>query len=185
MAEFSWTQNALIAAQLVAEGDLTQHQIAERADIARSTLYEWRKNPEFTVRVAEIREEFRQAIRSRGIAIIEKRIEAQNDRWRKLQRVISARAEDPAYHEVAGGDTGLLGRVAKWVGTGDNREFVVEFELDAALLREIRELEKQTAQELGQWSSDGQDGPNGRPSAKARYDTWAAKREQARQQSTT
>lgn len=184
MPEFAWTQNALIAAQLVAEGDLTQHQIAERADVTRQTLYVWRKAPEFASRVNELREEFRQAIRQRGIAIIEKRVEAQNDRWRRLQRIISARSEDPAYHEVPGGDTGLLGRVAKWVGTGDNREFVVEYELDAALLREIRELEKQTAQELGQWSADGQEGPNNRPSAKARYDAWAAKRQQAKQSTT-
>lgn len=160
MAEFAWTQNTLIAAQLVAEGDLTQDQIAERANTTRNTLYLWRKNPEFAGRVEEIREEFRQSVRQRGIAILEKRVEAQNTRWRKLQRVIDERANDPSFAEVPGWQTGLLTRDIKTVGFGPSAMTVNLFSVDTALLREIRELEKQAALEMGQWTekSDGATG---------------------------
>lgn len=140
------------AAQLVADGDFTFPQIAEQIGISRQSLLAWRKRPEFIQRVAEIREDYRQAIRQRGVAILEKRVEAQNDRWRRMQRVIQERAEAPEMENVPGGKTGLMIRRLKMLGTGENATVVEEFEVDTGLLREIREVEKIAAQELGQWT---------------------------------
>lgn len=152
MADFDWTPQRLEAAQLVASGELTFVQIADRVGVTSRSLYSWRDTPEFAAYVEELRSEFRQYIRRRGIAILERRVDAQNDRWMRMQRVIAERAADPAMAEVAGGTTGLLVRQLKSLGSGENATIVEEFEVDVGLLKEIREVEKQAAQELGQWT---------------------------------
>ena len=59
-----------------------------------------------------------------------------------------SRLPDPG----AGGSTGLLTRSVKAIGAGKFTRFVDEYRVDTALLRELRELEKQAAIEQGQWS---------------------------------
>ena len=68
-----------------------------------------------------------------------------------MKAVIEARAEATEMQDAAGGDTGLLAHTMKSIGAGPNAEKVDEYTFDAALLRELREHEKQAAQELGQW----------------------------------
>lgn len=53
--------------------------------------------------------------------------------------------------DVPGGNTGLLVRTTKGIGSGDTFQIVDEYAVDTGLLRELREHEKQAAQELGQW----------------------------------
>ena len=43
-------------------------------------------------------------------------------------------------------------RTLKQLGRGDEAETVEEFRVDTGLLKELRETEKQAAQELGQWA---------------------------------
>jgi hypothetical protein len=50
-----------------------------------------------------------------------------------------------------GGDTGLLVRKHRWVGGQETGREVEEYAVDAPMLKEIRELEKQTSEELGQF----------------------------------
>lgn len=163
MAAFRWTSQTTEAAQLVADAELNYPQIAEKVGVARETLYNWRQKPEFLARVREHVEEFREHVRRRGIADRERRVDALHDRWRKLQKIIEARAL--AYAKDAhGADTGLLCQTIRWEGKGDDARAVIEYELDAALLRELREHEKQAAQELGQWSEKREvSGPDGGP----------------------
>jgi hypothetical protein len=52
---------------------------------------------------------------------------------------------------VPGGTTGLLVRTYKTLGSGESQRVVEEFTVDVALLKELREHEKQAAQELGHW----------------------------------
>lgn len=78
------------------------------------------------------------------------RVAFQNERWMQHQRLMKARAE--MYREVPGGDTGLIVRQVKVVGTGKNAREIDEYKYDAALMQEIRELERHAATELGQWS---------------------------------
>jgi hypothetical protein len=66
--------------------------------------------------------------------------------------------KDPDVAGHPGGDTGLVVRQVKMIGSGAAAQLVEEYPVDVALLRaeldvmrELREHEKQAAQELGQW----------------------------------
>ena len=78
----------------------------------------------------------------------------------RMQRLLAARAAGMGQDEIEGGDTGLLVRKVKTVqllnGVSITRSEAFEYELDAALLREMRELEKQAAMEVGQWTEKNQ-----------------------------
>jgi hypothetical protein len=78
---------------------------------------------------------------------------AYDERWRELQRVIAERGADPTMQDVPGGRTGLLLKTVKVIGSGEAARQVEEYRLDAALLKELRELEKQAAEEAGQWTA--------------------------------
>lgn len=135
---------------LVAEDRLSDEQIAERLRMSRAGFAKWKKQPEFLARVTELREKLRQAVVDRGITERQNRVEALNERWRLMRQVIEARAE--AGGEAAGAKTGLLTKTIKVVGTGKDQYEVEEWAVDTGLLRELREHEKQAAQELGQWA---------------------------------
>jgi hypothetical protein len=153
---FRWTQSRETAAQLVAEGSLGFPEIAERVGVARQTLFGWRQAPEFKARVEEALAEIKAEIRRIGIGTIENRVRQQDDRWNRMRRVIDERAAEPEMAGVPGGTTGLLVRTLRRIivedidGNRSSRE-LVEYQVDTGLLREIRELEKHAAQELGQW----------------------------------
>jgi hypothetical protein len=72
-------------------------------------------------------------------------------RWIRLHRVIDARAGDKTM-TAPGADTGLLTRTHKQLGSAEYPNVVEEYQVDTRLLKELREHEKQAAQELGQWS---------------------------------
>lgn len=146
---FRWTARRERAATLMAEGELTVDEIAEQCEVNRCTLYEWKANAEFRARVGELVDEIRAAIRSSGHAVIENRVASQKDRFRRMQQVIAERAKAPEMADVPGGKTGLLCRDIKSIGDGAT---VDVFSVDTGLLKEMRELEKHTAQELGQWT---------------------------------
>jgi hypothetical protein len=164
MAAFRWTPQATEAAQLVADAELNYPQIAEKVGVTRQTLYNWRTHADFRARVEERIEEYREHVRRRGIAQLERRVDSLNDRWRRMLRVIEDRGQSPDMQEVAGGTTGLLVRTIKGVGSGDDFTLVNQYEVDTGLLRELREHEKQAAQELGQWTEKKElTGQNGGP----------------------
>lgn len=131
-----------------------------------ATLSLWSRAHNWQQRLAEIAEAERQAIIARGIAERQNRIDAQNERWRKMLQVIEERSRDPKLAEVPGGQTGLIvaspvlvkvyraKRKTEGEELSSTRKTVVlhEYAVDAALLKELRELEKHTAQELGQWT---------------------------------
>jgi isopentenyldiphosphate isomerase len=82
------------------------------------------------------------------------RVLALQDRWSRMRRLMDARAHAAVEAKVTapGADTGLLCRTYKAVAN----EKVEEWELDAALLKELRAHEQQAAQELGQWQEKSQ-----------------------------
>lgn len=150
MNAFTWNPNSEKAAQLIADGQLSLGQIAEEVGVDRRTLWNWRQIPAFAARVEEHLDEFRDEVLRRGIAVRERRVKALNHRWNQMQALINARAE--AMADVPGGSTGLLAHDVKGIGKGADFERVDVYLFDAALLRELREHEKQAAQELGQWT---------------------------------
>ncbi len=76
-------------------------------------LEHWSAAHGWQAKLAEIAEQERQAIVAKGIADKQNRVDALNDRWLRMQRVIEARAEEHA--EIPGGQTGLLVRQVKIV----------------------------------------------------------------------
>jgi transposase-like protein len=149
---FRWTKKTNEAARVIALGGLTYVEIARRFGVHLQTLVNWRAHPEFKIRIAELEEEFRQVVRARGVAMLEKRVEFLNERWEKMREVIEERALAQDMEGVAGGRTGLVVKSVKSVRRGDDFELVPIYEVDTGLLRELREHEKQAAQELGQWT---------------------------------
>lgn len=154
--KFKWNVAKEQAALLLAQDELTDEAIADQLGTGRTTLWEWKQRPEFDARVEAHREEWRKRVRKRGIAVAENRVAALQDRWERMKRIIAERGEADIMQDVPGGRTGLLCYTKKSLGAGPMAQVVDEFELDAALLRELREHEKQAAQELGQWT-DRQD----------------------------
>lgn len=211
------------AALLVAEDQLTDVEIAETCGVSDRQLRNWKASESFRALVEGHLSEYRERIRGKGIAVLERRVEALNDRWKLLEQVRRERAADASMQTVPGGSTGLLIRRGKLVkvftplqvasasqmeddpcpqcseGMGDDddaprlrsvliiqertgeekehllcpvcgdrwrdtdqlasaklSEIVYEYELDTGLLKEMRDHERQTAQELGQWK-DRQD----------------------------
>ena len=140
------------AAGLVAEDELTDEQIAEKLSIGRKTLHRWKQIPDFANRVKEITETVREAVLTKGIADRVNRVAALDDRWNRMKHVINERAVDPQMQDVAGGKTGLLVHQVKGIGKGEDFQVIDLYMVDAGLLKEMREHEKQTAQELGQWT---------------------------------
>lgn len=147
---FLWTHPREEAAFLVAEDRLMDYQIAEKVGICLKTLTRWKARPEFRLRVDEHVAEFKRLVRSRGLAILERRVAQMDDRWKRMQQVIQERAESSEHSQFAGGATGLLAIQHKSIA----EEIVKEAAVDTGLLKEMRELEKQASQELGQWAEN-------------------------------
>lgn len=136
-----WNEKRNKAAQLVAEDELTDQQIADAIDVGRKTLARWKTEPLFRDRVKEIVQQMADAFLAKGIRLRENRLSNLQDRVRRMTELIEARAIDLA--DIPGGETGLLVREVK--------HHTTVYKFDAALVRELREHEKQAAQELGQW----------------------------------
>lgn len=116
-SEFRWSKRAEQAALLVAQDEIPDRLIAQRCRIGERTLERWKQHDEFAARVRDHVETWRAELKAKGIAERQNRIDAQNDRHARLQRVIGARAEE--HKDVPGGDTGLLVRQVKLVKAYD------------------------------------------------------------------
>lgn len=148
---FKWDKKRRRAAQLVAAGALSDERIADELRIGRATLFRWREHPDFAAEVSRIVADTAAALKRKGIAEKQNRLDALNDRHDRMRRVIQARATE--YADVkTGGETGLLVRQVKGIGKGADFQVIEEYAVDTALLREMRETEKQMAVELGQWT---------------------------------
>jgi uncharacterized protein YjcR len=84
MAVFEIHQPQIEAAQLIANGELGDSEIADRLGISRTTLWNWKQRPEFTALIDEHLARFREEVRRRGLANLERRVRALNDRWNRL-----------------------------------------------------------------------------------------------------
>jgi transposase-like protein len=162
MARFVWSEEKKRAALLLAEAELPVNAIAEDVGISPQALWKWRQHPEFDARVKDHRERIRDEVMACGVADRVVRVRALNSRWRRMNRVIEQRAAAPELQDVPGGDTGLIVHNVKGVGKGDDFQLIDLYEVDTGLLSELRNTEKQAAQEVGQWldkldmTSDGQ-----------------------------
>jgi hypothetical protein len=175
-AEIRLSEKQDEVAHAVARDELSNEAIAQEFKIGRATLDRWKLLPEFTRRVTEIRKAKREALLAKTIANIEFRVDALIDRQGRMRTVISERGEfykraneegNPRYSKVPGAETGLLCHEEKLSKYGSTDLYKV----DVALLREMRETEKQLAIELGEWSEKrevtGKDGKDLFPNVEA------------------
>jgi hypothetical protein len=103
------------------------------------------RNVEVCSRLIELKKEVNTGFVDAEIQHRNARVQALQNRWDRMRRLIEARSQDMAA-EVAGGETGLL--VRDYKGKDANQ---VVYKFDAALVNELNKCEKQAAEELGQW----------------------------------
>jgi hypothetical protein len=144
-------QVAFVEAYLTGDtrGHVTKCAIA--AGFSPKTAYsigsELLKKPEIQNAI----QEWRDAVKSRGVADIEYRIARLDDLERRYWRVIEERAAELAANDHAsGGSTGLIVKQHKIIGGGDNAQFVTEYVADTAVTKEIRAIYEDAAKEMGQ-----------------------------------
>jgi transposase-like protein len=149
--EWSWTAPREEAARLLAEDALTDEEIAARVGICAVQLWRWKQRPEFAARVREAAGVIGRAVLRYAVARRTRRVEDLDNLRSGLLQVIAERGASRHMQGASGGRTGLLVRRLRMIGSGDSAREVEEFEFDAALVRELREVERQAAQECGQW----------------------------------
>lgn len=158
---WKWSEKKHEAAQLIAADELTDQEIADKVDIKRQTLWEWKKREEFAARIKEIEDSLGALASRYALARRGRRLQAQGVRWNKLHQVIDERAADERMEGVPGGRTGLLvieesevALIPAGDGVGPPHPVAVptKVAVDTATLKEIRELEKHVAVEVGQWT---------------------------------
>jgi hypothetical protein len=84
------------------------------------------------------------------------RIEMYAEIHDRLWRIVKERAADPAMAKIPGGQSGFMLRTLKAFGHGAHMKIIPEYAPDTALVKEIRALAQQAADELGQWKDDQQ-----------------------------
>jgi hypothetical protein len=140
-----------MAAQLVADDRLTDREIAEQCGIDKATLERWKLQTAFKARVQAIVEAYTKRALKHGIARRERRIGVLNDLHNKVLQVIDERAKSEDMATVPGGKTGIVTKTLKGIGKGEDFQTVAEYRVDTASIAEIRDIQKQAAEELGQW----------------------------------
>lgn len=161
-APFDWTPAREDAAYAVAEGVLTDAQIAKAAGVSRDRITVWKRHPEFQEKVKSHRARVLEVSRQRSIGRREDRMEAYQQRWDWLKQIREERAADPRMADIPGGKTGLIvieeseGVVIKDPDNPDGPEKAVavptEVAVDTAYLKALADLEKQAAIETGDWT---------------------------------
>lgn len=147
---YEWTKRKLKAASLIADGVLTVAEIAKKIKVGEATIYRWKNEPEFSEKVQSLVAAIGSRLQQFPLSLRARRVAELQEQYDKLKAVVAARAESSVMQEAAGGNTGLLVRTQKGLGSGLNFTVVDEFTVDTGLLREMREHSKQVAQECGQ-----------------------------------
>jgi hypothetical protein len=99
-------------------------------------------------RIAQLQTELSAGTIALEISSRNARVQALQDRWDRLRRVITERAAAPEFADVPGGSTGLL--CVTYVGKDADRPV---YRVDTAILAELRNHERQAAEELEQWKT--------------------------------
>jgi len=139
------------AAQLIAEDCLSDEKIAAEVGIGRSTLARWKGDRNFLARVETIASAYAKRALKHGLARKEYRLAVLNDLHQRMLQVIEERALSPGLASVPGGKTGLVTKTLKGIGKGDDFQVVEVYEVDTGTIAKICDVQKQVAEELGQW----------------------------------
>ncbi len=137
------TPRHLIAAKLVAEGDLTFAQIARSVSAGLRTIDAWRTWPEFQAEVDRFLNALRESLKGQSIADRNIRLQSYVDDFHATSVILKQRGAE--LQEAAGGKTGYICRDVRGLSGIDVYKF------DAALMAERNELRERIAIELGEW----------------------------------
>ena len=143
------TERRLKAAAMLAAGR-TIVETAKAISVDEKSIDKWKKTPEFLSMIQEATEVLRNRILSHGAAVKEYRIRAKRRRLGQLLCIARARGGDSTRGGAEWDKTGFMVQRLKGVGSGDNFLLTTEFELDTGLLREISNLEREIAEEMGE-----------------------------------
>ena len=102
-------------------------------------------------RVQAIVEAYAKRALTYGIARRERRVGVLNDLHNKMLQVIDERAKSKDMAAVPGGKTGIVTKTLKGIGKGEDFQAIEEYRVDTGTIAEIRDVQKQAAEELGQW----------------------------------
>jgi hypothetical protein len=152
MSAFKWDENKENAAALFAVGDLSWQQIADQVGVTLRSVETWHATEDFKARIAENREIIRQRVLTEGVANKVERVRRLNKRWSQINQIFDERAEDVRNISEPGYGTGLLNCITTTVTKGDMTYTTDEFKPEIALLKEEREIAKQAAIEVGDWT---------------------------------
>lgn len=152
------------AAILLAEDEMTDREIAADLNISRTTIHEWKHEPEFQQVMGDYAGQIIAEALKLPIARKHVRVKELNDLNERYHRIIEARAERHAaaladspesaaraiFGDVTPAEaaTGLLVAQPKIAANGKT---VTEWAFDKSLDSAIKETHKQAATELGQW----------------------------------
>ena len=154
------TEPQLMAAELVAHDRLSIPGIAQRVGVGRSTIRDWKTQPEFQAEVERLLNSWAKDIYKHGIADERRCWFRINDRWRRGQAFIEKRARlfkrlrevEPLLLEVAGGETGFVSWKYRTIHLGEKEyQKVVDFEFDTGLWDAMNKIEQQAAILKGRW----------------------------------
>lgn len=117
--------------------------VARKYGVARQSVFDFqeRHKAELIQRKAELDT----AVEDLAVTNKAQRLAAINDRWLKLRQLIDIRARDDRYTEP-GYETGLMVRSLKGIG----KNVFSQYEVDTGLLAEIRQIEHEAAEAMGQ-----------------------------------
>jgi len=144
------------APALIALGEYSRAKIAELVGVRPETIGIWMRDPKFVKKVEDAKEQIHQAILQEGIGNRLERVKRLHTRWNQIDEVFLARAEDPSHALQPGWTTGLLCHEQRSLGSGELATVVDIYKVDIGTIKEERELAKQAAQELGQWTEKTQ-----------------------------
>ena len=99
-----------------------------------------------------MKQALRDQVLTEGISNVADRIRRYDQRWNQIHQIFQERGADPAHADTPGWRTGLLCHEQKSIGAGALATIVDMYRVDTAALKEERDLAKQAAQELGQWT---------------------------------
>lgn len=142
-------------AQHVAEG-LSLTEAALRTGYAPTSAPNYAsrlaKTRNVSNRIAELRSLRAVSTGATGIRNPQARVAALEDRWERMRRIITERANAYEDQDEPGVKTGLLIKQERRIGSGDKAMVTTSYVLDTDILTLLCAHEKQAAEELGQWT---------------------------------
>src|ERR1700688_3816836 len=140
------------AALLLSEDKLTDAQIAETVGVTLRTIARWKLKEAFLARVDELTQAWADRALEHGLARRSRRIEVLSELHAKLLTIIEKRGADPELSALwnGAGATGLVVKTLKGIGKDEQYREVEVREVDTGIVKEIRCLLEQIAQEAGQ-----------------------------------